>query len=127
MGVPLDQPDDEMPLQDVVSKIFDQLGDGVVNTGTLCDGRKWDDSNESYNLCYSTMFWNPRATKIDNTYVNSYDEEEGGLIQAMPTIDPDEATLLCDLLSQIFVYEPEKRIKAEQILQHPWFRFDSTP
>ncbi|KAH6681997.1 kinase-like domain-containing protein [Halenospora varia] len=32
-----------------------------------------------------------------------------------------------DLLKQIFVYDPSKRIKAHQALRHPWFKEAATP
>lgn len=32
-----------------------------------------------------------------------------------------------DLLKQIFVYDPNRRITAKQALQHPWFKEAATP
>jgi len=34
-----------------------------------------------------------------------------------PTLDP----MGCDLLAQMLVYAPNKRISARAALQHPWF------
>ena len=39
------------------------------------------------------------------------------------TILEDEALLLDDLLSKIFVYDFTKRPAAEEIVKHPWFRY----
>jgi serine/threonine protein kinase len=36
-------------------------------------------------------------------------------------------TLFVDLLKKIFVYDPDRRIKAKQALQHPWFKLVCTP
>jgi dual-specificity kinase len=32
-----------------------------------------------------------------------------------------------DLLTKIFVYDPNRRITAKQALQHPWFRETAHP
>lgn len=41
-----------------------------------------------------------------------------------PPISPEEAESLCDLLSKIMMYEPEKLISAEELTKHPWFATD---
>lgn len=39
------------------------------------------------------------------------------LLQLSPTLDEDGL----DLLSKMLVYNPRKRISADEALQHPWF------
>ena len=43
--------------------------------------------------------------KIDNTYLYSYDDETDALLEAMLKISENEAALLYDLLSKIFIYD----------------------
>jgi serine/threonine-protein kinase SRPK3 len=42
----------------------------------------------------------------------------------MPQISKDEAALLYDLLSKIFVCYPRKRLSAKEMLNYPWFHMD---
>ena len=42
----------------------------------------------------------------------------------MPKTPEHEATLLYDLLSKIFVYDPQSRIVAKEMLEHAWFGLD---
>ncbi|KAK1770147.1 kinase-like domain-containing protein [Phialemonium atrogriseum] len=37
-------------------------------------------------------------------------------------ISPEEADCFHDLLQRMFVYEPDKRISAAEVLSHPWFQ-----
>jgi serine/threonine protein kinase len=70
------------------------------------------------------MFWKPTATKIDNIYLYGYDDETAELLEVMPKISKNEAFLLYDLMSKIFVYDPLKRITAAEMLSHPWFHLE---
>lgn len=45
------------------------------------------------------------------------------MLKAFPKISELEASLLIDLLSKIFTYDPEKRPSAEEVAAHPWFQF----
>ncbi|CZR62592.1 uncharacterized protein PAC_12489 [Phialocephala subalpina] len=78
----------------------------------------------AYPQCFSDIVWKPTATKIDNTYLHGYDDETDALLEAMPKISENEATLLYDLLSKIIVYDPQKRLSAREMLSHPWFHMD---
>jgi serine/threonine-protein kinase SRPK3 len=125
-GKPLEKWEGERPIKDLVCKIWDQPENGVVNTGRVRpEHQVWrEDENKLYSSCFSDMVWKPTATKIDNTYLYGYDDETDALLEAMPKISEDEAALLYDLLSKVFVYDPQKRISAEEMLSHPWFHID---
>ncbi|KAH3938383.1 hypothetical protein HBH98_256230 [Parastagonospora nodorum] len=46
-------------------------------------------------------------------------------IKKLPDIIPSHTSFnrqFLNLLRQIFVYDPKKRITAKQVLQHPWFK-----
>jgi serine/threonine-protein kinase SRPK3 len=60
----------------------------------------------------------------DNIYLRGYDDETDELLEAMPKILENEAVLLYDLLSKIFVYDAQKRPSAREMLSHPWFHMD---
>lgn len=83
-----------------------------------------EDENKPYSQCFSDTVWKPTATKIDNIYLYGYDNETDALLEAMPMISENEAALLYDLLSKVFVYDPEKRVSAREMLSHPWFHMD---
>lgn len=101
-------------------KIWDQPKNGVTKTGRIqSEYQVWNDNEiKPYPPCFSDMVWKPTATKINNVYLHGYDDE------AMPKISETEAALLYDLLSKIFVYDPRKRVSAEEMLSHPWFHID---
>lgn len=71
------------------------------------------------------MAWKPKATKVENVYLHGYDDgtDDGTdeLLEAMPKISETEAALLYDPVPQIFVYDAQKRISAEEMLSHHWF------
>lgn len=39
----------------------------------------------------------------------------------LPDIDEEEATVICQLVRQILVFDPAERPSAEELLKHPWF------
>ncbi|KAI6364322.1 hypothetical protein MCOR25_005660 [Pyricularia grisea] len=54
-------------------------------------------------------------------YFTGYSEETDEMLKAFPKIGEPEASHHIDLLSKIFVYDPEKRPSAEEIPTHPGF------
>lgn len=77
-----------------------------------------------YAAAYRSMVWKPTAVCIDGDYHDSYnDEMEDARRGAFPRIRDEEASLLLDLLSRIFVYDAAGRPSLEEIAAHPWFRF----
>lgn len=70
------------------------------------------------------MVWKPTAIKVDNIYLQGYNRESLMLLKAIPEILEHEADLLYDLLSKIFVYNPERRPPAKEVLSYPWFHMD---
>lgn len=77
-----------------------------------------------YPEAYGSMIWKPTAVCIDGEYFVSYgDDMEEAFLGAFPRIREDEASLLLDLLSRIFVYDAANRLGLEEIAAHPWFRF----
>lgn len=77
-----------------------------------------------YAAAYRSMVWKPTAVCIDEEYHAYYnDEMEDARRGAFPRIRNEEASLLLDLLSRIFVYDPASRPSLEEIAAHPWFQF----
>lgn len=116
----------ERSLKDLVRRIWDQPKGDVVETGTTRPRRILYslDENKPFPSCFSNMVWKPTAVRVDNVYLYGYNDESDALLDAMPKIAESEATLLYDLLSKIFVYDPTKRLTANEILDHPWFHLD---
>lgn len=77
----------------------------------------------AYPAVYETMFWNPTAVRVDGKFHLDYQEETSSYWGAFPRIDAEEARLLGDLLSQIFVYDPLRRPTAQEVMAHPWFTY----
>ncbi|RDL42170.1 Uncharacterized protein BP5553_02149 [Venustampulla echinocandica] len=125
-GEPLEKWEGKRPIKDLVFKIRDQPENSVVDTGSVRpEHQVWgEDENKPYPQCFSDTVWKPTATEIDNTYLYGYDDETDALLEAMPKISENEAALLYDLLSKIFVYDPQKRLSAREMLSHPWFHMD---
>ncbi|RYP40341.1 hypothetical protein DL768_010646 [Monosporascus sp. mg162] len=74
-----------------------------------------------YPAALGSMVWKPTAICIDGSYFTAHSDETYGMLEAFPRIAESEASLLVDLPSKIFTYEPAKRIKAEELVTHPWF------
>jgi serine/threonine protein kinase len=125
-GSPLGTCEDERSIKDLTYKIWDQPENSVLKTGRVRpEHRVWrEDENKLYSRCLSDIVWKPTATKIDNIYLRGYDDETDELLEAMPKILENEAVLLYDLLSKIFVYDAQKRPSAREMLSHPWFHMD---
>ncbi|RCI09558.1 hypothetical protein L249_4045 [Ophiocordyceps polyrhachis-furcata BCC 54312] len=117
---------DERSLRDLVYNIWDEPKTRVVQTGNLTSGPEFwvKDEHQPFPQCFSDMVWNPRAIKVDNTYLYGYDEDWDMVLEALPKIPKHEAALLYDLLSKIFVYDTTKRPTAREMLGHPWFHLD---
>ncbi|RMD43857.1 hypothetical protein DV735_g1158, partial [Chaetothyriales sp. CBS 134920] len=118
----------ERSLQDIVYNIWDEPKDRIIHTGRSRPeqylGRRIEDEHQPLRPCFSEMVWNPRAVKVDNVYLSGYGDDWGELREVLPKIPKHEAALLYDLLSKIFVCDPSKRPRAEEMLSHPWFHLD---
>lgn len=124
-GKPFDPWEGERSLRDLVYRIWDQPDGDAIQTGrTWPDRPMWGDDHKPFPPYFWNMVWKPRAVKVDNVYLTGYNNEEEGLLEPMPRIDDHEASLLYDLLSKIFVYDPKRRPMANEILNHPWFHMD---
>lgn len=116
---------DDRSLRAAVYNIWDEPKGRIVQTGTLKPGRKWrEHEHQPFPSHFSDMVWNPRAVKVDNVYLSGYNDEWDALLEALPKIPEHEASLLFDLLSKIFVYDPTTRLTAREMLDHPWFHLD---
>lgn len=70
---------------------------------------------------FADVIWNPKAIEADGAYLQGYQSNWKYVSEALPKILAEEAALLHDLLSKIFVHEPANRPTAREILEHPWF------
>jgi serine/threonine-protein kinase SRPK3 len=113
-------------LRHLVEEIYDQPENSIARTGKIRPEHVVlrENENTPYPPYLKEMAWKPKATKIDNVYLHGYDDGTDELLEAMPKIPETEAALLCDLLSRIFVYDAQKRISADEMLNHPWFHMD---
>ncbi len=75
-----------------------------------------------YPAAVRSMVWKPTAVCVDGGFFVAYSDETGQMLEASPRISKPEASLLADLLSKIFTYDPAKRLRAEELVEHPWFR-----
>lgn len=129
-GRPLSRWEGKRPLKDLVYQIWDEPEGRVVQTSTLISEKHHhhhvflDENMTPFPPCFSDLVWKPTAVKVNDAYLEKYGEETRKLLTAMPKIPTNEAALLYDLLLKIFVYEPEKRITAAEMLNHPWFHID---
>ncbi|KAF5564835.1 CMGC SRPK kinase [Fusarium phyllophilum] len=133
-GLPTTDTTDGEPLGEVlentrslkkwISEIWDQPEnlEELQSSSTTPDRVR--DENKPYLECYSNKFWKPAAIRIDDVYLGAYSDKVDKIIESLPKISTDEADLLYDLLSKIFVYEPTQRVSAREILAHPWFHMD---
>lgn len=118
---------DDRSLRNMVYNIWDEPKNRIVQTGCPKPERKWrEHEHQPFPPHFSDMVWNPRAVKVDNIYLSGYNDEWDTLLEALPKISEHEATLLYDLLSKIFVYDPATRITAKAMLDHPWFHLDGS-
>ncbi|KAI1267449.1 kinase-like protein [Xylariaceae sp. FL1019] len=92
-----------------------------------------DGSGEAYSAAFSSMLWQPVAVSVDGHYLlDSFIPDSDGwngrdrIIKAFPRISEPEAAMLVELLSRIFTYDPATRLKAEELVTHPWFHLAAT-
>ncbi|KAJ9155232.1 Kinase-like protein [Pleurostoma richardsiae] len=120
------------PLEDRVRGIVDeppslfinQSGEAVKATDEEPEAAMFDDDaalREPYPAALSSMVWKPTAVCVAGTYFTAYSDEMDGIFEVFPRISQTEASLLVDLLSKVFTYDPATRLKAEQLVTHPWF------
>ncbi|KAH8771344.1 kinase-like domain-containing protein [Hyaloscypha finlandica] len=125
-GSPLEPWEGKRSIKDLIYKIWDQPENSVVEAGRvrLEDPVCGEDKKKPYPLCLSDTIWKPTAMKINNSYIEGYSDETDELLETLPKISENEAALLYDLLSKIFVYDAQKRPSAREVLTHPWFHMD---
>ncbi|KAM5341999.1 hypothetical protein ACJ41O_015030 [Fusarium nematophilum] len=77
-----------------------------------------------YSPALSSMAWKPTAVCIAGGYFIGYSEdmETDEMLEAFPKISDGEVKMLVDLLPKMFRYDPAKRITAEEVVEHPWFK-----
>lgn len=75
-----------------------------------------------YPSAYRSMFWKPTAVRVDGDHYIFYEDETSPFWGAFPLITDNEAELLMNLLSRIFVYDPSKRPNIQEVLEHAWFK-----
>jgi serine/threonine-protein kinase SRPK3 len=68
------------------------------------------------------MIWKPTAICVDGDFLVYYTGKTEETLKAFPNISEEEALLLLDLLSKIFVYDPKDRTLAKELVAHPWFQ-----
>lgn len=80
-----------------------------------------------YPSVYQAMLWRPATIRVDGhlDLEDSWWDEDTMVVKAdaFPLIEDREAELFVDLMSRIFVYEPETRATVQEVLAHPWFDY----
>jgi hypothetical protein len=76
---------------------------------------------EPYPAALSSMLWKPTAVCVAGTYFTAYSDESQRMLEAFPKISEPEASLLVDLLTKVFTYDPVTRFKAEELVCAPLF------
>lgn len=134
-GTPLIHFRGKASLIDEIKKIWDEppslsmRSDGEIDT-TVYPPWNTEDSLFSeeaervtpYPSAYRSMFWKPTAVRVDGDHYIFYEDETSPFWGAFPLITDDEAELLVDLLSQIFIYDPSKRPNIQEVVEHSWFK-----
>ncbi|KAG4431215.1 hypothetical protein IFR05_013300 [Cadophora sp. M221] len=131
-GEPIWKFTDKRSIKEWVYRIWDNPRSGAgKSTKALAvsqdngeDQAMYWEERKLYPRCFWHKFWRPTAIKVGDVYLHGYDDESDNLLEQLPRIPEEEATLLYDLLSKIFVYEPSKRVTANELLDHPWFHMD---
>jgi serine/threonine protein kinase len=84
-----------------------------------------DNTRRPYPEHYAERFWKPSAIKINSRFLPTYlTQQHWELLPFLPKIPRQEVDLLHDMLTKVFMYGPEERISAEDIMGHPWFRMN---
>ncbi|EJT70664.1 serine/threonine protein kinase [Gaeumannomyces tritici R3-111a-1] len=135
-GDPYLPPDTARPLEGHVRGIVDEPASLFISAdGRLVDPAdvnppspimpEWHPLREPYPPPLRSMVWKPTAICVAGNYSVAYSSggETEKMLEAFPKIPEREADLLFDLLSKIFIYDPDKRLTAEEVVAHPWFRF----
>lgn len=78
-----------------------------------------------YVAALNSMVWRPTAVCVDGAYFTAYSDNTDGVLEAFPRISESEASLLVDLLSKVFAYDTATRLKAEELVAHPWFHLET--
>jgi serine/threonine-protein kinase SRPK3 len=129
-GEPIWKFTDKRPFKERIYKIWDKPSNATnkpaksqtVNREENIDRSLLDwDKHDPYPHCFSHKFWKPTSIKVGDEYLNGYSDDSDKLLGSLPKISEEEADLLCNLLSKIFVYEPSERASIKGLLDHPWF------
>ena len=75
-----------------------------------------------YPATIDSMVWKPTAVCVGGGYFAAYSDEIEEMLKAFPRISGSEVLLSVDLLFRTFIYDPAKRIQAEELVTHAWFR-----
>ncbi|KAI2614925.1 kinase-like protein [Hypoxylon sp. NC1633] len=124
--------EEKRPLEDRVRGIVDEppglfingLGEAVEATDDEPDAAIFDGDailREPYAAAFRSMTWKPTAVCVAGSHFTAYSDETDDMLEAFPRISEPEASLLFDLLSKVFTYDPATRLKAEELVTHPWF------
>lgn len=110
-------------LKGIIRKIWDEPTPRVVQTNSPepPEPTMFMDGHLPFPEAFARMIWNPKAIQADGAYLEGYQSNWEYVLEALPKIPTNEAELLYDLLSKIFVFDPARRPTAVEILDHPWF------
>jgi serine/threonine-protein kinase SRPK3 len=76
-----------------------------------------------YPTSIASIAWRPTAVSVEGRYFAGLLDETDEMLKAFTSMSESEAVLLVDLLFKSFTYDPARRIKAEELVAHPWFMF----
>lgn len=116
---------ERLSMKEWISQIWDQPqalpGHQLTSLAPMNGEDRWDDEIRPYSECFRRKFWKPAAIQVDGVHLSGYNEDTDEIVESLPKISSLEAGLLVDLLSNIFIYEPDKRLSVNDIPSYPWF------
>lgn len=101
------------PLYEMVIEVVDEPPPIILGSSTVASSAAKNDG--------VTLFWQHPLSEFHRRFGST--KAEWDIVDNTPAdvrlISLEEAKSLCDLLSKVLIYEPERRISAEELTRHP--------
>ncbi|KAJ3473329.1 hypothetical protein NLG97_g10370 [Lecanicillium saksenae] len=118
--------EEERSLRQYLYQTWDRPEGNIASTGMAPQrqNRRSSPDRTPFDPSWVGMAWNPCDVIVDGMHLGGYGDDWEEILEVLPKITEHEVDLLFDLLSKVFVYEPENRPTAAELLEHPWFHLD---